>query len=99
MIILFAGAVNIITIAYRESTIHPNDNPSNSRIKKSKAVLLISILILTVLIYSGYRWWQDVEILYAKNLHKPLESKSELFNILGRNVLRVTITDPFWVVA
>jgi len=97
LIILFIGAVNIITISYRESTLQPDKNPSADRIKKAKAVLIISSLILTALLYSGYRWWQDVEMLYAENLYKPLESKSELIKISGKDILRVTITDPSWI--
>ena len=94
MLLLICGAVNIITISYRESTIHPDDSPSLDRIRKAKFVMAFSFVVVMGIIYSGYNWWDDVEKLYAENLFKSLQTEVKIVNIQNQDVLKVTITDP-----
>ena len=78
MLLLVFGAVNIITISYRESTIHPDDTPSFDRIKKARYVMAFSFILVMGIIYSGYNWWEDVENLYADNLFQSLQTEVEV---------------------
>ena len=94
MLLLIAGAVNIITISYRESTLHPDDIPDHTRVSRSYRVLLLSLLIVLLIIKIGHSWWLDVENLYADNLFQSLQTEVEIVNIQNQNILNVTITDP-----
>ena len=94
MLLLIFGAVNIITISYRESTIHPDDALPTERVKKSRYVMAVSFVLVLGIIYSGYKWWEDVENLYADNLFQSLQTEVEIVNIKNRDILKVTITDP-----
>ena len=94
MLLLIFGAVNIITISYRESTIHPDDSPSLDRIRKAKFVMAISFVLVIGILYSGYNWWDDVEKLYANNLFQSLQTEVKIVIINNQNILKVTITDP-----
>ena len=65
MLLLIFGAVNIITISYRESTIHPDGSPSLDRIRKAKFVMAISFVLVIGILYSGYNWYSPYYNYYS----------------------------------
>ena len=97
MLLLLFGATNIITIAYRESTIPYNQNINALKIKKSKAVMLLSFGILIFILYSGNKWWSDIETSYRENLYTPMKNEVQLINNGKQNILQIFFTDELWL--
>ena len=97
MLLLLFGATNIITIAYRESTISYNNKVADGRIKQSKLVMLISFCILVCILYIGNEWWNDIEKSYRENLYIPMENEVQIISNNKQNILQIFFTDELWL--
>ena len=97
MLLLLFGATNIITIAYRESTIPYNQKINPEKIKASKLIRLCSFILLLFILYAGNKWWNDTEIAYRENLYVPMENKVKLITNGEQNILQIFFTDELWL--
>jgi len=96
MILLIAGLSNIITIAYRESTLQDISLLDKKRIKKSYFVQLVSLIIICFILYFANNWWAYTEKSFMKNLFKPLNNKVNLIKNDQQHILQILITDQAW---
>ena len=97
MLLLLFGGTNIITIAYRESTIPYNQKIKSERIKNSKNVMLLSFIILSFILYAGSEWWNKTEQIFKENLYIPMDNEVQLINNGKQNILQIMITDELWL--
>jgi len=97
MLLLLLGATNIITIAFRESTIDYNKTISSKKIKESRFIMLASFCFLIFILYFGNEWWIDTEKSYRENLYVPMDNKVEIINNNQQNILQVFFTDDLWL--
>ncbi len=81
--LLFFGAINIIRIAYKDSTQPPGDHPDRGKITKSYIVTVLSLIILSTIIFGGKNWWDKIDTAYKNNIFQtPLY---KLHSLLGQN--------------
>tara|TARA_Y100001970_G_C14221341_1_gene852881 strand:+ start:1220 stop:2701 length:1482 start_codon:yes stop_codon:yes gene_type:complete len=97
MLLLLFGATNIITIAFRESTIDYNKTISSKKIKESRFIMLASFCFLLFILYFGNEWWIYTEKSYRENLYVPMDNKVEIINNNQQNILQVFFTDELWL--
>ena len=96
LFILFFGAINIIRIAYKDSTELPGKNPDKSKIFNSYIVTVLSLIILSLIIYGGKNWWDKIDIAYQNNIFQTLENKIEIFNNGKDKFMSIEIIDELW---
>ena len=90
LILLFAGAVNIIGVAYSESTLTFDQVISKNRLKKRYIINIFSSILLILFIYSGYNWWLEVEKQFMQRFYKPFQTSLNVTN----NKLNILIDSP-----
>ena len=78
--LLFFGAINIIRVAYKDSTELPGNSPNHSKIIKSYIVTALSLIILSMIIYGGKNWWDKIDIAYQNNIFQTLENNIQILN-------------------
>ena len=96
MILLVAGLSNIITVAYRESTLNNLKELTNKRIKKSYFVQFVSLFLISIFLYFGNDWWTYTEQLFMENLFKPLDNNVKIIKNDRQTILQIFITDEDW---
>lgn len=94
--ILFFGAVNIIRVAYKDSTELPGDNPDNRKIVKSYIVTFLSLIILSTIIYTGKNWWDKIDISYQNNIFQSLENEIQILDNGKEKFMSIEIVDKLW---
>ena len=94
--LLFFGAINIIRIAYKDSTQPPGDHPTHGKIIKSYMVTGVSLIILSAILYSGNSWWKTIDTAYQNNIFQTLENKVEILDNGKEKFLSIEIVDELW---
>ena len=94
--LLFFGAINIIRIAYKDSTQSPGDHPSHGKIIKSYIVTIVSLIIFSAIIYGGKSWWNNIDTAYQNNIFQTLENKIEIFDNGKEKFMSIEIIDELW---
>ena len=94
--LLFFGAINIIRIAYKDSTQSPGDHPNHGKIIKSYIVTLVSLIIFSAIIYGGKSWWDNIDTAYQNNIFQTLENKIEIFDNGKEKFMSIEIIDELW---
>ena len=90
LLLLYFGAINIVSIAYSHSTLTPNQKISDNRKKKIVFVRILAAVILTFFIYGGYNWWLSIEKQFENRLYKPFSTTAK---VMG-NTLNLKIESP-----
>ena len=94
--LLFFGAINIIRIAYKDSTQSPGDHPNHGKIIKSYIVTIVSLIIFSAIIYGGKSWWDNIDTAYQNNIFQTLENKIEIFDNGKEKFMSIEIIDELW---
>ena len=94
--LLFFGAINIIRVAYKDSTELPGDSPDHSKIIKSYIVTALSLIILSMIIYGGKNWWDKIDIAYQNNIFQTLENNIQILNNGKESFISIEIIDELW---
>ena len=94
--LLFFGAINIIRIAYKDSTQPPGDHPTHGKIIKSYMVTGVSLIILSAILYGGNSWWKTIDTAYQNNIFQTLENKVEILDNGKEKFLSIEIVDELW---
>ena len=95
---LFAGMVTIIGAAVRESTLPPGELPSSGNRTRARLAMTGTGLVLALLLFGGWRWWNSEASAFNRTIFKPLASKADL---VARNdeppQLVFSIADEEWI--
>ena len=94
--LLFFGAINIIRIAYKDSTQPPGDHPDRGKITKSYIVTVLSLIILSTIIFGGKNWWDKIDTAYQNNIFQTLENKIEILDNGKEKFMSIEIVDELW---
>jgi len=94
--LLFFGAINIIRIAYKDSTQSPGNHPNHGKIVKSYIVTVLSLIILSAIIYGGKSWWDNIDTAYQNNIFQTLENKIEILDNGKEKFMSIEIVDELW---
>jgi len=94
--LLFFGAINIIRVAYKDSTQPPGDQPDREKIIKSYIVTGVSLIILSGILYGGKSWWKTIDTAYRNNIFQTLENKVEILDNGKEIFLSIEIVDELW---
>ena len=90
LLLLYFGAINIVSIAYSHSTLDIKQKLTIERKKKIVFVRIFAAVIIIFFIYSGYNWWLSVEKQFLDRLYKPYPTIS---TVIG-NTLNIKIESP-----
>ena len=90
---LFAGLVTIIGAAVREGSLSPGLAPDAKKMKRGRTAMALTSVLLGVLLFGGWKWWNSEEADYERNLYKPLAASASSAD--GK--INVKIADSSWV--
>jgi hypothetical protein len=96
-VFLFVGLVTIIGAAVRESTLAPGEAPLQSSRSRARFAMIASSLVITLILFGGWRWWGSEDSRFNRQLFKPLASSATVVAGTAPPRLVFTITDLPWV--
>jgi hypothetical protein len=68
---LFAGALTIVGAAFRESLLSPGEVPEAKRKRRARIITVTSGVLLALVLFGGWRWWNAVEAEVREKLYRP----------------------------
>ncbi|MEY2411254.1 MAG: hypothetical protein QOF48_3924, partial [Verrucomicrobiota bacterium] len=90
-VFLFALAVTAAGAACRESVLEPGVVASKGQIWTGRLGVVFSSILLAMLLYAGWSWWQTEDRDYRNNrMHKPLPVLADVVVEGGRQILRLS---------
>lgn len=94
MSFLVLGLVAISGAAVREAPLDPGERPEDSRIRRSRIVMVGVFALLVAVVWLGRLWWNNEAGNYGRIIYKPLEMQASLAE---NNVLKLKLRDPGWL--
>jgi hypothetical protein len=95
-LLLVAGAVTIVGAAVRESVLPPGEEPDIQRRRRARLAVVGAALLLTLALFGGRHWWNNVDAEYREKLYRPLQAAAATHRAGDARVLSLEITDPRW---
>jgi hypothetical protein len=96
-VILVIGIVGIVAAAVGQSRLKPGMETGDRQRRRAIIASAITLIITTLLVYGGYKWWNAEAIDYASDIYHPLTLSPTLVGDKG-NTLDLEIgrhdTDP-----
>ena len=93
---LFIGAITVFGAAVRESVLEPGRIPDATRRRRAQIAMVVGALVLGVIAWGGWTWWDDVDAAYMSRIYRPLSTSSAVSTTDDGPVLQLTIDDPSW---
>ena len=93
---LFIGAITVFGAAVRESVLEPGRIPDATRRLRARIAMVVGALVLGVIAWGGWTWWDDVDAAYMSRIYRPLSTSSAISTRDDGPVLQLTIDDPSW---
>lgn len=95
---LFAGLLTIVHAGTREGVLAPGAQPDDARRRRARLVTAGSALLISVLLFGGWRWWSAVDAAARARLDRPWSSSVVVDATPGAaRALRFAITDSLWI--
>ena len=95
-ILLIAGMAGIAAAAVGQSRLSPGSAPSPAAQRKARTAGAVALAITLLLVYGGYKWWNDEAATYAADLYHPLSLSPTLNgNALDLEIGRHDTTPAF----
>ena len=95
-ILLFFGAVSILGAMSREATLVPGTVPDRAYRRRARLVMVSSAIVLGVLLFGGWRWWNTEDMRFARTLYKPMDAHATVQTTNGVTSLDFSIVDSTW---
>jgi len=95
-LMLFFGMVTIVRGAAGESLSPPGEALDAKRRRGARLATAITLPLLLLIVFGGWRWWNGEAAAYRRTLDRPLAVASSLHNESGVRRLRLEITDSVW---
>ena len=95
-ILLFLGALSILGALTREATLQPGVTADGKHRRRARLVMGMSALVLAVVLFGGWRWWNVEDRRFAATLYKPMDAHAAVHADNGVTSLDFTITDSMW---
>jgi hypothetical protein len=95
-ILLFLGAISILGAMTREAVLTPGVAPDRMHRRRGRLVMAGTALVLCVLLFGGWSWWNAEDQRFAATLYKPMASRASLRTSNGVTTLDLSITDSSW---
>jgi hypothetical protein len=97
MLFLAIGLIFIAGAAVREGNLAPGETPPPSRVRRARAVMVITAILVAGLLYLGRSWWGAEASNYqrAVNFFKPPEAETTIENG-NRLLIRAKGQDREW---
>lgn len=93
---LFVGAVTIFGAAVRESVLAPGQRPDPTRRRRAGRAMAGGGIVLAVVVWGGWQWWDDVDAAYRASMFRPLAVTAAVDTTPERR-LTITIDDEAWL--
>lgn len=90
LLLLYFGAINIVSIAYSHSTLDADQKLTMHKKNKIIFIRIFATVIITFFIYLGYNWWLSIEKQFIDRLYKPYATVSKV----SGNTLNLKIESP-----
>jgi hypothetical protein len=94
---LFAGLLTIVGAAVREGSLRAGETPTPQLNRRARNAMVLTSVILVVLLVGGWQWWNIEDRNYARNMYRPLASKSSIAQTSNGEVIQVAIADSAWI--
>ena len=95
-ILLFLGAISIFGAMAREAVLTPGVTPDRSHRRRVRLVMTVTTVLLCVVLFGGWSWWNAEDQRFAGTLYKPMASHASLRTRDGVTVLDFSIADSSW---
>jgi hypothetical protein len=89
-VILVIGIVGIVAAAVGQSRLNPGMEVGERQRRRAIIASAITLIITTLLVYGGYKWWNAEAIDYASDIYHPLTLSPALIGDKG-NMLDLEI--------
>ncbi len=94
MAFLVLGLVAIVGASVREGQLEPGIEPTDTRKRRARFVMLAAFVFIVGVVWLGDRWWKAEAADYGAYIYKPLQMQASLE---GYNYLTLKLTDPGWL--
>ncbi len=97
MLLLAIGVISIAGAGAREASLERGEIPRPPNVRRSRIVMVVTVVIVLGLLYLGKSWWglEDSEYERRVNFYKPPTAETTLGNG-NRLVIRARGQDPRW---
>lgn len=95
---LVVGLLTIVRAAVRESVVEPGEEPVARRERRARFAVAGAAVLVTLILFGGWRWWDAVDSTYRARLDRPWSSAATATATDGGGrVLGFEITDSLWL--
>lgn len=91
---LVLGMVAIVGASVREAQLEPGVEPSDSRKRRARFIMLAALVFVVGVVWLSNRWWNSEAADYGAYIYKPLQMQASL---AGYNHLTLRLSDPGWL--
>jgi len=93
-LVLMLGMVGIVAAAVRESRLEPGMAPNTARKRRALVAGAVTLVVVSLMVYGGDRWWRVEAAGYAGDVYHPLTLTPELAgNTLNLRIGRYDAND------
>jgi hypothetical protein len=92
MIVLLAGMVTIVGASVREAGLAPGVEAGPGLKRKARIMMGAAAVLMAVLIFFGFRWWNSDEREYLGHVYKPLAMTPHV----DGDQMTLRLSDPGW---
>lgn len=96
-VFLFVGLVTIIGAAVREGTLPPGESPTAASRTRARRAMLGASVVLAVLLFGGWKWWNSEDASFRRSIFRPLASKATIEAASPQPRFIFSISDSTWI--
>ena len=94
MAFLVLGLVAIVGASVREAQLEPGVEPTDTRKRRARLVMVAAFVFVLGVVWLGDRWWKSEAAVYGAYIYKPLQMQASLE---GYHDLTLKLSDPGWL--
>jgi hypothetical protein len=96
-VFLFVGLVTIVGSSVREGTVPPGETPPAANRSRARLAMTGSSIVLALLLFGGWRWWNTEDARFNRGLFKPFASSARVAPGTPAPRLVFAIAESAWV--